>query len=326
MYLVTGGAGFIGSHILRRIVTMGKRVRTLDNFSFGKKENLSGLENRVEVFSGDLLDPEIVHKAMEGVEVVFHQAALRSVPFSVENPHLVNRVNVEGTLNVLIAARDRGVRRIIYASSSSAYGDGPSLPKKEKQMPRPISPYAVSKLVGEYYCRVFTRLYGLETVSLRYFNVYGPGQDPESQYAAVIPRFIDAALRGETLQIHGDGLQSRDFTYIENVVDANMLAAQSQEANGGVFNIGQGKAHTLIDLIDLLRQVTRKELRWVHTPERPGDVRHTLADISQSKRRLGYRPRVSFEDGIAETVEYFRRRTEGFFEAYVPSVYEVDRV
>ncbi len=310
MYLVTGGAGFIGSHIVRRIATMGKRVRVLDNFSFGKEKNLWGLEHEVELVSGDLLDLETVQKATEGVEVVFHQAALRSVPFSVENPHLVNRVNVEGTLNVLIAARDMGVRRVVYASSSSVYGDAPSLPKKEKQTPRPISPYAVSKLAGEHYCRVFTTLYGLETVCLRYFNVFGPGQDPDSQYAAVVPRFIVGTLHGETLQVHGDGLQSRDFAYIENVVDANLLAAQSQEANGCVFNIGHGKAHTLMDVIDLLRQVMRSELRWVHSPERPGDVRQTLADISQAKRHLGYRPRISFEEGITETVKYFAREAD----------------
>ncbi|MBI3060102.1 MAG: NAD-dependent epimerase/dehydratase family protein, partial [Deltaproteobacteria bacterium] len=216
MYLVTGGAGFIGSHITQRLVAMGERVRVLDNFSFGKQENLRGLEDKVEVIFGDLLDQGVVQKAMEGVEVVFHQAALRSVPFSVENPALVNRVNVEGTVNVLVAARDSGVRRVVYASSSSVYGNGLVLPKSEQQIPSPISPYAVSKLTGEYYCKVFTELYGVETVSLRYFNVYGPRQDPNSQYAAVIPRFIRWAFRGEPMEVHGDGLQSRDFTYIDN--------------------------------------------------------------------------------------------------------------
>lgn len=308
MYLVTGGAGFIGSHITQRLVAMGERVRVLDNFSFGKQENLRGLEDKVEVIFGDLLDQGVVRKAMEGVEVVFHQAALRSVPFSVENPALVNRVNVEGTVNVLVAARDAGVKRVVYASSSSVYGNGPVLPKSEQQIPSPISPYAVSKLTGEYYCKVFTELYGVETVSLRYFNVYGPRQDPNSQYAAVIPRFIRWAFREEPLEVHGDGLQSRDFTYIDNVVAANLQAAHSREGIGGVFNVGQGKAHTLLDLVDLLQETLGIELRLLHTAGRPGDVRDTLADIFQAERCLAYWPQVSFEEGIARSVEYLGRQ------------------
>lgn len=308
MYLVTGGAGFIGSHITQRLVAMGERVRVLDNFSFGKQENLRGLEDKVEVIFGDLLDQGVVRKAMEGVEVVFHQAALRSVPFSVENPALVNRVNVEGTVNVLVAARDAGVKRVVYASSSSVYGNGLVLPKSEQQIPSPISPYAVSKLTGEYYCKVFTELYGVETVSLRYFNVYGPRQDPNSQYAAVIPRFIRWAFRGEPMEVHGDGLQSRDFTYIDNVVAANLRAAHSREGIGGVFNVGQGKAHTLLDLVDLLQEILGIELRLLHTAGRPGDVRDTLADIFQAERCLAYRPQVSFEEGIARSVEYLGRQ------------------
>lgn len=308
MYLVTGGAGFIGSHITQRLVAMGERVRVLDNFSFGKQENLRGLEDKVEVIFGDLLDQGVVQKAMEGVEVVFHQAALRSVPFSVENPALVNRVNVEGTVNVLVAARDAGVKRVVYASSSSVYGNGLVLPKSEQQIPSPISPYAVSKLTGEYYCKVFTELYGVETVSLRYFNVYGPRQDPNSQYAAVIPRFIRWAFRGEPMEVHGDGLQSRDFTYIDNVVAANLRAAHSREGIGGVFNVGQGKAHTLLDLVDLLQEILGIELRLLHTAGRPGDVRDTLADIFQAERCLAYRPQVSFEEGIARSVEYLGRQ------------------
>ena len=310
MYLVTGGAGFIGSHIAQRLVAMGGRVRVLDNFSFGRQENLRGLEDKVEVVFGDLLDQGVVRKAMEGVEVVFHQAALRSVPFSVENPALVNRVNVEGTVNVLIAARDAGVKRVVYASSSSVYGNGPVLPKSEQQIPSPISPYAVSKLTGEYYCKVFTELYGVETVSLRYFNVYGPRQDPNSQYAAVIHRFIRWAFRGEPLEVHGNGLQSRDFTYIDNVVAANLRAAHSREGIGGVFNVGQGKAHTLLDLVDLLQETLGIELRLLHTAGRPGDVRDTLADIFQAERCLAYRPQVSFEEGIARSVEYLGRQIE----------------
>ena len=305
MYLVTGGAGFIGSHIVQKLAAMGERVRVLDNLSFGKEENLRGLEDKVELLRGDLLDQGMVRKAIEGVEVVFHQAALRSVPFSVENPSLVNRVNVEGTVNVLVAARDAGVKRVVYASSSSVYGSNIELPKSEQQLPSPISPYAVSKLAGEYYCRVFSELYGLETVSLRYFNVYGPRQDPASQYAAVVPRFIHWALQGKPLEVHGDGLQSRDFTYIDNVVSANLLAARCREGIGKPFNVGQGDAHSLLDLIGLIRKILGMELQLLHATSRAGDVRHTLADISQAKRCLGYLPKVSFEEGIARTVEYF---------------------
>ena len=310
MYLVTGGAGFIGSHIVERLVSMGKSVRVFDNFSFGSKENLNGIGERVEILSGDLLDLDAVQKAMEGVQVVFHQAALRSVPFSVEHPTLVNRVNVEGTLNVLTAARDAKAGRVVFASSSSVYGEEKKLPSSEQQLPKPISPYAVSKLAGEHYCNAFTKLYGLKTVSLRYFNVFGPRQDPNSEYAAVIPRFILCALRGEPFQVHGDGLQSRDFTYIDNVVDANLLAAATREGVGGVFNVGQNRAYALLDLIDTLRYLLKTELRWFHTEARSGDVRHTLADLSQSRRCLDYQPRISFEEGIVKTVKYFSRQME----------------
>src|SRR3990167_1143164 len=310
MYLVTGGAGFIGSHIAQRLVAMGGRVRVLDNFSFGRQENLRGLEDKVEVVFGDLLDQGAVRKAMEGGEVVFHQAALRSGSFSVENPALVNRVNVEGTINVLVAARDAGVKRVVYASSSSVYGNGPVLPKSEQQIPSPISPYAVSKLTGEYYCKVFTELYGVETVSLRYFNVYGPRQDPNSQYAAVIPRFIRWAFRGEPMEVHGDGLQSRDFTYIDNVVAANLQAAYSRLGIGGTFNVGQGETHTLLDLAASIEKNLGTKLQRSHMAARAGDVRYTQADISESKRCLGYSPEVSFEEGLAKTVKFFRTGIE----------------
>jgi UDP-glucose 4-epimerase len=308
MYLVTGGAGFIGSHIVEKLVAMGERVRVLDNLSSGKHANLNGLEGKVELISGDLLDYAAVSKAMEGVQVVFHQAALHSVTFSVENPTLVNRVNVEGTLNALTAARDAKVKRVIFASSSSVYGRGTMLPKGEQELPSPISPSAVSKLTGEYYCRVFSELYGLETISLRYFNVYGPRQDPNSQYAAVIPRFIHWALRGEPLEVHGDGLQSRDFSYIDNVVAANMQAVHSRLGVGGVFNVGQGEAHTLLDLVDLLGEIIGAKLQLLHTPGRVGDVRYTKADISESQRCLGYRPQISFEEGLGRTVEHLSRQ------------------
>jgi UDP-glucose 4-epimerase len=315
MYLVTGGAGFIGSHIVEKLVTMGEKVRVLDNFSFGNSVNFNGVEAKVEVISGDLLDAAAVTRAMEGIDVVFHQAALRSVPFSVNNPTLVNRVNVEGTLNVLMAARDAGVKRVVYASSSSVYGKGAMLPKSEHDTPSPISPYAVSKLAGEFYAKVFTELYGLETVGLRYFNVYGPRQDPNSQYAAVIPRFIQWALQGEPLEVHGDGLQSRDFTYIDNVVQANLQAAHSELTAGGVFNVGEGKSHTLLDLVDLLEEIIGTKLQLLHTAGRAGDVRYTRAEISESQRCLGYRPRVSFEEGMARTVEYFGKQIAWSFSA-----------
>lgn len=315
MYLVTGGAGFIGSHIVEKLVSMGEKVRVLDNLSFGNTANFNGAESKIELISGDLLDAAAVAKSMEGIDVVFHQAALRSVPFSVKNPTLVNRVNVEGTLNVLMAARDAGVKRVVYASSSSVYGKGAMLPKSEHDTPSPISPYAVSKLAGEYYAKVFAELYGLETVGLRYFNVYGPRQDPNSQYAAVIPRFIQWALQGEPLEVHGDGLQSRDFTYIDNVVQANLQAAHSELTAGGVFNVGEGKSHTLLDLVDLLEEIIGTKLQLLHTAGRAGDVRYTRAEISESQRCLGYRPRVSFEEGMTKTVEYFGKQIAWSFSA-----------
>ena len=305
MYLVTGGGGFIGSHIVERLVGMGEKVRVLDNFSSGRIENLLGLMDKIDLVLGDLLEQTVVRKAMEGIEVVFHEAALRSVPLSVENPALVNRVNVEGTVNILVAARDAGVRRVVYASSSSVYGNTTVLPKSEHQLPSPVSPYAVSKLSGEYYLKVFAELYGLETVSLRYFNVFGTRQDPTSQYASVIPRFIHWAYRGNPLEVHGDGLQSRDFTYIDNVVSANLQAAHSWKGIGSVFNVGQGKAYTLLDLVDLLQEILGRDLHLLHTAERPGDVRHTLADISEAEYCLDYQPQVSFEEGIARTLKYF---------------------
>ncbi len=305
MYLVTGGAGFIGSHIVRRLVEKREKVRVLDNFTAGKMENLQGVDNDVEVVRGDILDQAIVEKAMRGVQFVLHQGALRSVPFSVENPALVNRVNVEGTINVLLAARDAGVKRVVCASSSSVYGNTKIFPNSESITPSPISPYAASKLAGEHYCRVFSSLYGLETISLRYFNVFGPRQDPNSQYAAVIPRFIRNALQQQPLEIHGDGLQSRDFTFIDNVVEANLLAAHCPGGSGEAFNVAQGKSYSLMDFVALLQKITERNLELVHVAARPGDVRQTWADISRSEQILGYRPLISFEEGVLKTVRYF---------------------
>jgi len=307
-YLVTGGAGFIGSHLVERLVALGHRVRVLDDLSEGRKENLASVWDRIEFLEGDVRDPALVRRAVRDVEYILHQAALRSVPRSVEDPVTTTEVNVLGTVNLLEAAREAGVRRIVFASSSSVYGEAVELPLRESQPPRPISPYAVSKLAGEHYCRVFTKLYGLETVSLRYFNVFGPRQDPRSEYAAVIARFILAALRGEPLEIHGDGHQSRDFTYVENVVDANLRAAVLPGLAGEVFNIGCGRRYSVLEVKAHLEQILGRPLPARHTPPRPGDVRHTQAELSEAERKLGYRPRVSFEEGLRRTVEFFATR------------------
>lgn len=318
MYLVTGGAGFIGSHIVERLLKDGKQVRVIDNFVTGKRENLNGHIAKLELVQGDILDLELVRKAVEGIEVIFHQAALRSVPLSVDNPLATNEVNTQGTLNILLAARDSGVKRVVYASSSSVYGDSPRLPKTEDQATAPISPYAVSKLAGENYCSVFTKVYGLETISLRYFNVFGPRQDPRSQYAAVIPKFISRALKGKPLEVHGDGLQSRDFTYIDDVVQANLLAAAAEKGVGEAFNVAKGKAYSLLDLIAALSRILGKNLQWVHTPSRQGDVRHTLADISKARRVLGYKVHTEFEQGLYQTYRHLNESK--------PSAEQQDRV
>jgi UDP-glucose 4-epimerase len=304
MDLVTGGAGFIGSHLVEELIRRGRRVRVLDNFSTGSVEHLVGVLDRIELIVGDILDPSVVRLAMRGARRVYHQAALRSVPRSVDDPLSSNRVNVEGTLNVLMAAREMGVERVVYASSSSVYGGGTRLPLSEDQVPGPISPYAVSKLAGEQYGRVFATVYDLPTVGLRYFNVFGPRQSPESQYAAVIPRFIASALRDEPLEVHGDGLQSRDFTHVRNVVLANILAAERKAAVGEVFNVACGHRYSLMDIVDLVGRLLKAEgrpIRWRHTQARPGDVRHTLADIDKARRLLDYEVVVGFEQGLEET-------------------------
>ncbi len=306
MYLVTGGAGFIGSHIVERLVKEGEPVRIIDNFVTGKRENLGHFIDKVDLVEGDILDLNKVRTAMKGIGNVFHQAALRSVPLSVDNPLPTNEVNTQGTLNILVAARDAGVKRVVYASSSSVYGDSPVLPKCEDQPCVPQSPYAVSKLAGENYCTVFAKVYGLETISLRYFNVFGPRQDPDSPYAAVIPRFISQALSGRPLEVHGDGRQSRDFTYIEDVVEANLLSVRAALCGDGVFNIAQGTAHSLLDIITLLEQLIGKKLEIVHTPPRRGDVRRTLADIGRANLQLGYHPATTFEKGIVQAINYVK--------------------
>ncbi|HZP40179.1 MAG TPA: SDR family oxidoreductase [Candidatus Binatia bacterium] len=304
LYLVTGGAGFIGSNIADALARRGDRVRVLDDFSTGYRENLTAIPD-VEIIEGDLRDSATVTRAVAGVDGVFHEAALRSVPRSVDDPMSSNEVNVTGTLNLLMACRAAKVRRVVYASSSSVYGDDPTLPKVETLPTRPISPYAVSKLAAEHYCVTFAKLYGLETVSLRYFNVFGPRQNPESKYSAVIPRFLDLAMRGEPLEVHGDGEQSRDFTYIDNVVQGNLLAMDAPGVSGEVFNVACNTRHSLLAIAQAIGEFLGKEPVRRHVAPRPGDVRHTLADISKAERLLGYRPTVDFATGMRKTCEYF---------------------
>ena len=285
------------------------RVRVLDNFSTGRRENLAfatGAGAALEVIDGDLRDLATVERAVRGTDVVYHQAAMRSVPRSVDDPLGANENNVTGTLHILEAARRHGVKRVVFASSSSVYGENPELPKREDQSLLPISPYAVSKAATEHYARVWTRLYGLETVGLRYFNVFGPRQDPKSEYAAVLPRFILWGLRGEPLEVHGDGQQSRDFTYIDNVVEANILAGQASDANGEAFNVGCGDRISLLEVIAMLESILGRKVERRHAPTRGGDVLHTLADVSKAKRLMGYEPLVGFAEGFRRTVEYFR--------------------
>jgi nucleoside-diphosphate-sugar epimerase len=307
-FLVTGGAGFIGSHIAEALVGLGERVRVLDNFSTGKKENLAPFQGRIELIEGDIRDAEICRRAAEGMDRVIHQAAFVSVPGSVEDPRLNNEVNITGTLNMLLAARDAGVRSFVLASSSAVYGDDPDLPKKETAGTRPGSPYAVSKLAGEAYARIFDRLFGIKTIALRYFNVFGPRQDPGSPYAAVIPRFIGRLLRDEPPVIYGDGGQTRDFVYAADVVQANLLASRADRAAGGVYNIAGGSGITVNELAAGIGAALNKRMKPVHEPERLGDVRHSRADISAAGRDLGFAPGVSFEEGLALTVGWFRER------------------
>ena len=305
LYLVTGGAGFIGSHIAETLVTQGERVRVFDNFSTGKLENLAAFRDGLEVLDGDFRDLDTCRKAMMEVDYVLHQGALPSVPKSVEDPVNTNECNITGTLNLLVASRDAGVKRLVYAASSSAYGGNPTLPKVESMKPEPLSPYAVQKHVGELYCKVFYDLYGLETVALRYFNVFGTRQDPTSQYAAVIPRFITALDRSEPPTIYGDGEQSRDFTYVENVVEANLRAAQAEGAAGELMNFACGKSYSLNEILRMLQEIMNTNIEPVHEDARPGDVKHSLADIEKSRKLLEYTAHVSFEEGLRRTVDFF---------------------
>jgi nucleoside-diphosphate-sugar epimerase len=310
LYLVTGGAGFIGSNIVESLVGEGAAVRVLDNLSNGIAANLEPFKDSIEFVEGDIRDAEACRRAADGVEVVLHLAALGSVPRSIDDPDTSNRVNVDGTLNMLIAARDAGARRLVFSSSSSVYGENPALPKREDMATLPISPYAVSKLAGESYTRVFSRVYEIETVCLRYFNVFGPRQRPDAAYAAVIPLFMRAAVDKKPLSINGDGEQSRDFTFVANVVRANLLAAEAPAASGNVYNIACGERYSLLDIAETIEDCCGYPLEREHGAARAGDVRHSQADISAAERDLGYTTAVGFAEGMAAT-------WRGFYERFV---------
>jgi nucleoside-diphosphate-sugar epimerase len=310
LYLITGIAGFIGSALARAVLAQGDKVRGVDNFSTGKRENLSEILGRVDFREADLLDLDALHDACRGIDYIFHEAAVPSVPKSVLDPLGNNRVNVDGTVNLLIAARDAKVKRVVYAASSSAYGDTPTLPKHEGMLPNPISPYAVAKLASEHYMASFYRCYGLETVSLRYFNIFGPRQDPSSPYSGVLAKFITQMLNGEQPTIFGDGKQSRDFTYIENAVHANLLAtkAPASQVAGQVFNVATGVRFDLNETFQLLKKIIGYAGDVKYGPERAGDVKHSLADLTRAEHHLGYKPKVDFEEGLRRTVEWYRNQ------------------
>ena len=305
--VVTGGAGFIGSHIADALTRNGLRVRVIDDLSTGHRENLDEITGDVEFIQGSVADEELLKKVLDGAEIVFHEAAIPSVPRSVEHPRQSHVASVDGTFSLLLAARDRNVRRVVYAASSSAYGDQPTLPKKEDMLPDPLSPYAVAKLVGEYYCQVFARVYGLETISLRYFNVFGPRQDPGSQYSGVVSRFISVLLNNQQPVIYGDGEQSRDFTYIDNVIDANLKAASVSSGFGSVVNVATGERITLNKLLEELKAIVGKpEVKAKYQQARVGDVRHSLADISRARDLLGYQPIVGLREGLRRTIDWWK--------------------
>lgn len=305
-YLVTGGAGFIGSHLAAELVRRGHRVRVLDNFSTGRRENLAEVAHRIELVEGDLRKPADCRRACAGMEVVFHQGAIPSVPKSVENPVASHEANIDGTFHLLEAARAAGCRRVVYAASSSAYGDVPTLPKREDQRPLPLSPYGVQKLAGELYLRAYFECFGLETISLRYFNVFGPRQDPQSQYAAAIPAFVTAILAGRPPTIYGDGEQTRDFTYIDNVVHANCLAADAPRTAGQVVNVACGESISLNRIVARINEHLGTNIRPIYAPMRAGDVRHSLADIGLAREVIGYRPQVSFDEGLRRAIDWYR--------------------
>ena len=305
-FLVTGGAGFIGSNICKRLISQDCFVRVVDNLITGKKSNLAEVIDKIEFIQADMGDSEVAQSAMKDIDVVLHEGALPSVPVSIENPAATHKHCVDATFTLLLAARDAGIKRFVYAASSSAYGDAPTSPKVETMPASPLSPYAVAKLTGEYYCSVFYKIFGLETVSLRYFNVFGPYQDPASQYAAAIPAFVTAILKDEPPTIYGDGEQSRDFTYIDNVVDANLLAGRAKRTQGEVVNIACGKAVTVNEIIEMINELLGKSVKPKYIAPRPGDVKHSLADITAARNLINYRPKVSFSDGLRLAIDWYK--------------------
>jgi UDP-glucose 4-epimerase len=306
-FLVTGGAGFIGSNICKGLVSQGCFVRVIDNLLTGKKANLASIVDKIDFLQADMGDPNVACAAMKDIDIVLHQGALPSVPRSVDDPAATHRHCVDATFTLLLAARDARIKRFVYASSSSAYGDTPTMPKVETMLPSPLSPYAAAKLMGEYYCSVFSGVYGLQTISLRYFNVFGPQQDPTSQYAAAIPAFVTAILKDKPPTIYGDGTQSRDFTYVDNVVDANLLAARAKQTKGEVVNIACGQAVTVNEIIDMINELCGKNSRPIYTASRPGDVKHSLADITLAKKLIAFTPKVSFRQGLEKAIDWYRK-------------------
>lgn len=307
-FLVTGGAGFIGSHLVHRLAELGHSVRVLDNLSSGKRENLADVLSKTDWIQGDMADPATARRACRGVDVVLHEAAVPSVPKSVDDPVTSHRSNVEGTFQLLLAARDEKVRRFIYAGSSSAYGESPTLPKVESMPTDPLSPYAVQKLTGEFYCRAFSKCYGLQTLTMRYFNVFGPRQDPRSNYAAAIPAFVTAILHDRAPIVYGDGEQTRDFTYIENVIHANLLAAKAERTNGEVINVACGGRISINQIIADINRYFGRNIKPNYLPERQGDIKHSAADISLARRVIGYEPVVSTLEGLKMTMDWYAER------------------
>ena len=305
-FLVTGGAGFIGSNICKKLISQGCFVRVVDNFLTGKKSNLADIINKIEFIQADMGDVKVAQSTMKDIDFVLHHGALPSVPRSVDDPAATHKHCVDATFTLLLAARDAGVKRFVYAASSSAYGDTPTLPKVESMPANPLSPYAAAKLAGEYYCSVFYEVFGLETISLRYFNVFGPHQDPTSQYAAAIPAFVTAILKDEPPTIYGDGQQSRDFTYIDNVVEANLLAARAEQTKGEVINVACGKAVTVNAIIDMINELLEKNIKPIYTAPRPGDVKHSLADITAAEKLISYKPTVLFKQGLEKSIDWYR--------------------
>jgi len=308
-YVVTGGGGFIGSHIVEELLRRRQTVRVIDNFSTGNRANLEAFRNSAEIIEADIAKAKNLSEMIEGADYVIHQAAIPSVPKSIVNPVESHESNVNGTLNLLVACREAGVKRMVYASSSALYGDSPTLPKHEGMMPNPLSPYGAQKLFAEIYCQVFTRAYGLETVSLRYFNVFGPRQDPTSQYSGVLALFIPAVLQSRRPTIYGDGLQSRDFTYVQNVVEANLLACEAPGVGGQVFNVACGDRITVNSMLQQINQITGKDISPIYAEPRAGDIKHSQADITRAMEHLHYEPKFSFEEGLRRTIEWYRNNT-----------------